>query len=268
MPKVLLQEIENLIHPLGFVWMLLLLGFALKLKRKQFRGAGFHALLAALLWVGGASRFPDWAAGRLENFAPKPDWNQIPPMDLVVMLGGVLNASDGDIFGFELAGAADRALTAIEFVRRNPPKTLVFMGSFERGRGKAEGALVKEWVEQWKVTPPGVEIRFGPPCRNTFEEARAISALASELKAERIALITSATHMRRAVTVFKSAGLNVLPVPCDFQEAHRGDLVKSPTRIVPSGLKMQLLATVLHEHLSWNYYRLRGWIHDGTAASK
>lgn len=262
MSKFLLQEIENVIHPLGMVWVLLVLGALVGFIRKHRRTATFMSLLAVMLWIAGGSRLADWWAGRLETFASKPDWDNLPDMDMVVMLGGVLNASPGDVFGFDLAGAADRAVTAIEFARRRPPKTLIFMGSFERGAGKAEGVLVKDWVEQWKVVPSGVDVRFGPPCRNTFEESRAIAQIAQELKATRIALVTSASHMRRATAVFASAGVKVFPVPCDFQDAHRVGEARSSNRLVPTSRRLQQLHTVLHEQISWNYYRFRGWIQD------
>ncbi|WP_326542124.1 YdcF family protein [Pseudorhodoferax sp.] len=52
--------------------------------------------------------------------------------------------------------------------------------------------------------------------RDTIENARNMAALLQRDGVERIALVTSAWHMPRAVRAFESAGLVVLPAPMGF----------------------------------------------------
>lgn len=262
MPKALLNEIGNLLQPLGLVWLALMLWAALAAKRRHYRTAIPAALLALVLWVCGASRLAEALTARLEAHAPPVSWNDLPPADLVVMLGGILNASPSDVFGFELASSADRALTAAEISRRRPPKVLLLLGSLEKGTEFTEGALVKEWFTRWNLIPAATKVLTAPACRNTREEAAATVKIAQDHGCKTIMLVTSAFHMKRAVAVFKQSGIEAIPVACDFRAPSGKGAAGKTFRWVPSAAILHLLSAAIHEHVSWLYYRWNGWIAD------
>lgn len=177
------------------------------------------------------------------------------------MLGGTVARSDLDLNRFNLKHQTDRIVTAFELARRNKAKALVFGG----GRGKpsqgikSEGEHIQAWYESWKVASlPSYVL---PPSLNTHDEAIGAKELATEQEWNTILLVTSGTHMARAVGTFSAAGLEVTPVACDFG----GSSYLQRTggwAVVPRLESIQLMGLYLHEVVGWPYYRLRGWITD------
>jgi uncharacterized SAM-binding protein YcdF (DUF218 family) len=74
-----------------------------------------------------------------------------------------------------------------------------------------------------------------------------------------VLLVTSAFHMRRAAAVFGSAGIPVVPVPCNFLTEI--SLASAPPGIgVPRAGNLLKASIWLHEQIGWLMYRQRGWI--------
>ena len=69
-------------------------------------------------------------------------------------------------------------------------------------------------------------------------------------------LVTSDTHMRRALGTFRRAGLNAVPAialdPIGFASRRR--------RWVPTQQALEFSQEVLHEYIGLAWYRLRGWL--------
>jgi uncharacterized SAM-binding protein YcdF (DUF218 family) len=68
-------------------------------------------------------------------------------------------------------------------------------------------------------------------------------------------LVTSASHMPRAVTVFNALGEQPLPAPCDVRglwEAH------DPSSYLPSAEALAASTSAVYEYLGLAWYRLCG----------
>ena len=83
----------------------------------------------------------------------------------------------------------------------------------------------------------------------------------------RILLVSSATHMRRAVPLFEKQGLEAIPAPTDFSYSDqewenllRFDGATAYTFFVPTVGSMETLQNALKEYLGYFIYHLRGWI--------
>jgi uncharacterized SAM-binding protein YcdF (DUF218 family) len=185
------------------------------------------------------------------------DYSQLPAADAVVMLGGTLNPSRGDPFAFDFSAAADRAIAATEIIRRGKAKILVVGGSGEPGGKSQEGELLPSWLEAWKVQPAElVPLRASG---DTHDEARQVEVLARERGWQRILLVTSASHMRRASATFLTLGVPVVPVACDF--SGMSDLEgRHRLNLVPRGEGFRRIELYLHEVIGWYVYKWRGWI--------
>ena len=74
---------------------------------------------------------------------------------------------------------------------------------------------------------------------------------------DRILLVTSAYHMRRALALFERQGLTVVPAPTDYQQ-----LVAKPA--VPGWLPtvgaLHQTTDALHEIVGYWVYRWKGWL--------
>ena len=102
---------------------------------------------------------------------------------------------------------------------------------------------------------------------NTAEEAAEDAKILKELGISRIILVSSATHMRRAVPLFEKQGLEVIPAPTDYSFSDREwedllhvDWKNLYTYIIPTIGNMQSLQNALKEYLGYFVYQLRGWI--------
>jgi uncharacterized SAM-binding protein YcdF (DUF218 family) len=75
---------------------------------------------------------------------------------------------------------------------------------------------------------------------------------------ESFLLVTSAVHMRRAEAVFRSGGLQPIPVATDFRT--ESDPALSLQRFLPNAKYLDSTTDAVHEYVGYWYYRLRGWI--------
>ena len=76
---------------------------------------------------------------------------------------------------------------------------------------------------------------------------------------QRILLVTSATHMPRAMAAFKLAGVNASAVPCDYISSFNS-VVDISWLHLPKTNSLQGFATWNHEIIGTWVYRWRGWI--------
>lgn len=88
---------------------------------------------------------------------------------------------------------------------------------------------------------------------NTLQNARFVRDIARARGLARLALVTSALHMPRAVATFRSAGLDVIPAPTDYTS------LTSPTTLadfLPAGGNLNLVEVAVREYVGLAYYRL------------
>ena len=119
----------------------------------------------------------------------------------------------------------------------------------------ASSAVVRE------LGLPAQAILLNPSSRTTAEEAQAIQALAASRGWQRLLLVTSAFHMRRALASFRHSGspLEIIPVACDYRLMPSGKptLQSLGLGLIPSAQALEQSTMVLKEHLGLLIYRLR-----------
>ena len=248
-----------LIEPIGVTWLALIILAAL-LWRKRSRGFAFAtAALAVFIYVIGASALPDALLRSLERpyFGVKLD--ALPACDAVVLLGGSLDPSPDEVAELHLTKAADRIVTALEVIRLGKASVLVCGGSgiAMDGAMKIEADLFKQALTERHV--PVSEIVSLGLCADTHDEAVRTRSLATQRGWRRVLLVTSANHLPRAVATFRTAGIEVVPVPCNFQTRRAASF--NPLRTaIPGNFGFEKTSVWLHEKIGWWEYRRRGWI--------
>jgi hypothetical protein len=65
--------------------------------------------------------------------------------------------------------------------------------------------------------------------------------------------------------VFRTLGMEVVPVACDFQKL--GTPYRGIPNPIPTSPGFYYMDTYLHEKLGWCVYRARGWISSEAAAA-
>ncbi len=102
---------------------------------------------------------------------------------------------------------------------------------------------------------PAARIIVEQSSKTTHDEAVIVAGLLRSLGAERVVLVTSATHMRRSLAVFRSAGVDAIPAIAR-DSPHSSYWWRNR---FPSTDGLDESQRVLHEVFGLAYYRLRGW---------
>jgi len=189
-------------------WLALILGWT-KLARQLL------ATLALLLVLIGTLPLGEWLTAPLETRFPT---NVALPADVdgIVVLGGAIAPELSQTWGqIEIGGAAERLLSFQHLATVFPEAQLLFTGG--------SGSLVQQEFKEADsarllLDQLGLgdrDILFEAAARNTLENARNAKALAQPQADENWILITSASHMPRAVGAFCQQGWQVTPYPVD-----------------------------------------------------
>lgn len=249
---------EALLQPPGLIWAGLLLVSLLAFRKKAWL-AGFTALaLAGFVWLIGATPFSAMALARLERPYDRVQPASLPSGDVVVMLGGAIGFSSRELLWFGTGEGADRILTSVELIRQGRARALVLGGAkyLWNGQHRGDNELVAAWLRAWRV--PAGEVHLLPMCRDTHDEAVFAADLIRRQGWKRVILVSSAYHLSRGSAAFRKAGVDVIPVGCDYLGIAALD---STTRwyLVPRYNGIQLFQTWLHEELGSIWYWWRGW---------
>lgn len=206
-----------LIHPINFVLILVVIGFALRLfglKRvgniMLWTAAGFAAVVSL-------TPLPNWIPYALENRIERAafDLNEI---DGVIVLGGA--QGHGELAQqhqtYMINDAAERLTTAVALRRLRPDLPVIFSGGSGRlvSPDYREPEITTLFLEDMGVDPSTVE--FEGRSRNTYENAVYTAELLAD-RPGRYLLVTSAIHMPRALGCFRKAGIDVIPYPVDYR---------------------------------------------------
>ena len=256
-----LRALIPLTEPLGFVWLCLLVAAARLWVRRSRKLAVFLFVIASFLSVVGCTRIPGDLVATLERPFVIENLETVPVADAVVTLGGAVQPSKYEAFGLDMRDAADRVVMALELARRGKAKNLVLGGAVHsvNGRTHIEADMTKQWLETWGLTNARIYSLGG--CANTHDEAVRVAALLKEQGWQRVILVTSAYHMKRAQATFQTAGVPVFCVPCDFQTTVSVETEDEPVLIpIPRPGGFQKVSLFLHEQIGWLTYRMRGWI--------
>lgn len=172
-------------------------------------------------------------------------------VDAVVVIGGGRYrappefASADDVSG----PALDRLRYAALLARESGRPLLVSGGAPDGGDRSEAQAMAKALERDFGVVPRWLESSSD----NTFENARRSAAVLMPERLRRIALVTHAHHMPRAVAAFSAAGFEVLAAPTVFLAS--GPL--TPLDFIPRAAALHGASRALHEWIGLGWYALR-----------
>lgn len=194
-----------------------------------------------------------WAIRPLEDRFPAVT-NPPDQVDGIVVLGGAIDDLTSKDRGTPvLSSAANRLTTFIILAKRYPNAKLVYTGGsgdLEQGRSN-EAEFARTLLEQLGLPPDRVV--FENRSRTTWENAVNSYELVKPQPGAHWILLTSASHMPRAVGVFRKIGWGVLPWPVGYQS--RDHLTAYPQSL---GRKLDLLDWAAHEWIGMVVYNFQG----------
>jgi len=243
---LLKKSIAFCLEPYGMVLILLLFGLSFKLLRKEkFSSMGFSSAIA-LLFLYSYQPFSNFLVQKLEYRYNK--FNDSYKVDYIHVLG---NGHNDDRFQptssrISTSGLA-RVVEGVVIYRKNPGSKLIFTGY--GGESEISTAVMNAELAK-SLGVKKEDIILGKQAKDTLEEAHFSKKIITDNK--KLALVTSASHMPRAMNLFHYAGLDPIAAPTNF----RSRLKNYYYRIFdPSSFEDSQAA--IHEYLgiSWNYLK-------------
>jgi uncharacterized SAM-binding protein YcdF (DUF218 family) len=215
------------LQPSNAVLFLLIAGTAMLWSRWARTGRWIVLAAGAILLVGGLSPLGHALILPLENRFERSALEDGPPPDGILILGGAQDMSVTAARGaVALNEAGDRLVEAALLARRFPNAKLVFTG----GSSAIFGDKVSE-AEGARILLTGLGVSHGrlileERAKNTYQNAQFSKELIKPEEQARWLLVTSASHMPRAMGCFRAVGFKVEPWPVDYRTRGPEDLYR------------------------------------------
>ncbi len=189
---------------------------------------------------------PDYLLGNLEyRYNPLP--GPVEDVRWIVVLGDGFYCDMGLPPGNQVAPSGIfRLVEGVRLLKENPRARIIFTGY--------QVAHVMSGVAgMLGVTDAQMVIEPDP--RDTEEEAKAVSLLVG---GERFILVTSASHIPRAMALFEKEGMRPIPAPAEYLVRKSQCLM--PHSAIPSPEGLRASTTAVYEYLGLAWLKLRGRI--------
>ena len=150
----------------------------------------------------------------LESWYQRPQLTPSDRFDAIVVLGGGIDGKGSLRPTIEPTSySRNRTTCGVDLYQKGYAPTLVLTGGDARifGTGPQEAIEMKRWAVRLGV--PEAATKVETEARNTYENATGTKRL---LGPASILLVSSASHLPRAVLVFTKQGFRVTPAPCDY----------------------------------------------------
>ncbi len=261
MTPALVETLKHFLRPssVSFLVIVLAVGVALAFARRTRRQSRWYfAGVLAIYWIGASPVFVEpiirWQASGYRRLETAADARGAA---YVVVLGSgnyTIRAGSLSLNELPLPGYLRVMEGARVYALLDRPMVIASGGVTERAAGaRSEADAMRAVLTQLGV--PADRILLEAESRNTREEAAAVARMLAGAPRAPIVLVTSPTHMRRSVAVFKAAGFDVVPSVAPFKSDHASEHL----RWMPNDLGLELLDAVVYDAAATAYYWIEGW---------
>ena len=212
---VLSKSVARMLLPLGLLWLTLVAATLVRLVQRRHGAAGLTGLLLVVITLLGSEPLGQQVMERLERPYQRDPFAE-DAFDAVVVLGG--GAQEAPHAHHELGPSGDRIFLGARLWHAGKTPLLVTTGTPIEGFQRPFDSLSATTTMWQEVGVPAAAIVQVPGTRTTSEEAEAVAKVAGARGWQRIGLVTSAWHLRRAERLFARRGVSVVPLAAD----HRG----------------------------------------------
>ena len=239
----------------------------------------FAAFAAAALWIGvrpssaRARRFlyalllGYWllstragsellVAGIGSGFRPIQTREDARGADVIVVLsgGGDSYRSAGMVFAVPSRNTILRALEGARVFRAIGAKLVIASGGrvYPEINLRPESQMLRETLLHAGVPADRIVEENGS--RTTSDQARLVAAMLVPEGTRKVVLVTSPTHLRRSMAVFRTAGLDPVPAAAPL----RSDQMPPPSWVIPNYDALYLSDVAIYDYAATVYYWLGG----------
>jgi uncharacterized SAM-binding protein YcdF (DUF218 family) len=257
MTYLLSKILTQLVYPLATSGLLIALGGLLLAARRRALGGMLFATGLAWLWICSMPVFSNFLQGSLEECFQAVAVESMPKVDAVVVLGGGVQGVGSRRVYPDLTSAADRVWHAARLYHAGRASRIVITGGNQPFGAKEtpEAEAVVKLLSDLGV-PEDVLLWEGGS-RNTRENALGARKLLQGGGLKSVLLVTSASHMRRALATFRASGIDALPAPTDFSVGTQAELTLLD--FLPDAEALVGSSRAIKEYLGLFVYQWRGW---------
>jgi len=232
------------------------LGVLLALRERQRSGLALVVLSLASLALLSSHGMAVWLARHaLASFQPVSLQRLVTDrVQAIVVLGGGLLPLAPEYGSAQPSAETLARLRYAVWLGKQAGLPLAFSGGVGWGASDRQTTSEAEVAQHVVQQDSGVTLRWvESKSHDTTENARLLAPLLSASGVRRVALVTHASHMPRAVAAFEAVGLVVTPAPMGFVLPLRQPLHEW----LPSSVGLQASQPVLREILGGWVARLR-----------
>jgi uncharacterized SAM-binding protein YcdF (DUF218 family) len=224
-------------------------------SKGRFARTGTTIALASILVLIVAAMTPLglMLVSPLEDRFPEPP-TDLPPPHGIVVLGGAINGPISKRRGQAVGEGIERLVEAAILAKRYPKAQIVFSGG--------SGSLFdSESTEAWEARKLLVDLGVDPmritledKSRNTAENARFTAAIVHPEPSEPWLIVTSASHIPRAMGLFRKAGFDAIAFPVAYRTPWQWDF--------DPGSNLSIFEIAVHEWIGLLAYWASGRIDE------
>jgi uncharacterized SAM-binding protein YcdF (DUF218 family) len=251
---ILSKTLSFLIYPLSLAILLFVLSIILRKRHSNIAKIIFYIALVGL-YIFSITPVADLLLFSLEFSFEK---GTIPKnMEAIVVLAGMIDLQRSNEERIELSSASDRIVEGILLAQNYPNTLLILSGGsgslFDQSKSEAE--MMEILAIRLGISRE--RIRLDNRSRNTYENAVESKKILDKEDISCFVLVTSASHMRRALGCFRKVGLNPIPYAVDFKN-HLGKY--NLFSLIPSAGSLGASTAAIHEYIGIITYKLRGYL--------
>lgn len=238
-----------LVSPLTVTFVLAAISLLLALARRKRLAVGLSCMALVLLWLASTPAIGVLLAGPLEAKFPAIAVDAAPQADAILVLGGGLTgARPPRRPEFTLGAAADRVWHAAALYRAGKARWVIVAAGNQPDRldQQTEADAIAEMLTILGV--PRTAQRLEDSSRNTHENALNTRAIAEELEARRVLLVTSAAHMPRALGIFRKVWGPGVTFTAASADVGVDRLDFSPKMWIPSASALAFVTKTIKEY--------------------
>ena len=231
---ILSKVVQFCIEPLNWVLLFVVLSLIFLLLRKPHLCRRFLLLAIFDLLIVGWLPASEVFLRALENRVPKTSLTQVSENDIggIIILGGAIEGGQIALDRDEVSiySSAERVTKAFELIRKYPDLPFIFSGYSGRVSPKSisEAEAFQQLItEQGLVEITQKTAHYENQSRNTYENILYMKPMIKGYGQNNDLgiqtpwlLVTSASHMFRSTKIFEKQGVDVIPVPVDYQTAN------------------------------------------------
>ena len=215
---IIKKAVTFFVEPLGFILLLSIIGLYFLFKNKIKHAKVFIILSVSILFI---LSYPPFSNVLVENLESKYEKYQYKnEVKYIHVLGSGHNTDIAQPISSNISDSGIKRVVEGVIVHKKTPYSKIIFTGYEGNTDKENAKMNAKLAESLGVLKENLIVNGSP--KDTYEEALFTKKIVND---QEFILVTSATHMHRAMMIFKSLGMRPIPAPTDFEkEKYRGPL--------------------------------------------